>query len=148
MVYCSLGLLNTSFPCCCFFLTDELLTNRLQTDLAFRKKKEKKQEMPRQRTFLRQKKWNYRTISYIYFSEPLCIITEFAPYGDLLGFLRKKRGLDDGYYDIEHLPRKSLTTNQLMQFAWEIADGMAHLSAAKVRTTICHPTYKQSIWAY
>lgn len=105
--------------------------------------------MSRQRTFLRQKKkWNYRTISYIYFSEPLCIITEFAPYGDLLGFLRKKRGLDDGYYDIEHLPRKSLTTHQLMQFAWEIADGMAHLSAAKVRTTICHPAYQQSIWAY
>ena len=39
VVYRSLGLLNTSFPCCCFFLTDELLTNRLQTALAFKKKK-------------------------------------------------------------------------------------------------------------
>ncbi|XP_068734303.1 uncharacterized protein [Montipora capricornis] len=65
-------------------------------------------------------------------SEPFCIITEFAPYGDLLGFLRKKRGLDDGYYDIDHLPRKSLTKHQLMKFAWEIADGMAYLSSAKI----------------
>ena len=69
---------------------------------------------------------------FVYFTEPFCIITEFAPYGDLLGFLRKKRGLDDGYYDIDHLPRKSLTKHQLMKFAWEIADGMAYLSSAKV----------------
>ena len=124
-----------------------MLTNRLQTALAFQKK-EKNKRCPGKEHSCGKKKRNYRTISYIYFSEPLCIITEFAPYGDLLGFLRKKRGLDDGYYDIEHLPRKSLTTHQLMQFAWEIADGMAHLSAAKVRTTICHPAYKQSIWAY
>lgn len=67
------------------------------------------------------------------FSEPLCVITEYAPYGDLLGFLRKKRGLRDDYYDIQQLPERSLTSQLLMKFAWEIADGMAHLSAAKVR---------------
>ena len=60
------------------------------------------------------------------------MITEFAPYGDLLGFLRKKRGLKDCYYNVDHLPRRSLTSQQLMQFAWEIADGMAYLSSAKV----------------
>lgn len=65
-------------------------------------------------------------------SEPLCVITEFAPYGDLLGFLRKKRGLRDDYYDIQQLPKRSLTSRLLMKFAWEIADGMAHLSAAKI----------------
>ena len=60
------------------------------------------------------------------------MITEFAPYGDLLGFLRKKRGLRDGYYSIDHLPRRSLTCQQLMQFASDIADGMAYLSSQKV----------------
>ncbi|XP_074633212.1 uncharacterized protein LOC141891999 isoform X2 [Acropora palmata] len=65
-------------------------------------------------------------------SEPFCIITEFTPYGDLLGFLRKKRGLEDAYYNTERLPRRSVTSHQLMQFAWEIADGMAHLSSAKI----------------
>lgn len=67
-------------------------------------------------------------------SEPLCVITEFTPYGDLLGFLRKKRGLEDDYCNIERLalPKRSVTSHQLMQFAWEIADGMAHLSSAKI----------------
>ena len=71
-------------------------------------------------------------------SEPLCVITEFAPYGDLLGFLRKKRGLRDDYYDIQQLPKRSLTSRLLMKFAWEIADGMAHLSAAKVWYSGCN----------
>lgn len=69
---------------------------------------------------------------FFFFSEPLCVITEFAPYGDLLGFLRKKRGLKDNYYNIEHLPKRNLTSRQLMKFAWEIADGMAYLSSVKV----------------
>ena len=60
------------------------------------------------------------------------MITEFAPYGDLLGFLRKKRGFKDDYYNIQQLPNVRLTSRQLMTFAWQIADGMAHLSAAKV----------------
>jgi len=60
------------------------------------------------------------------------VITEFAPYGDLLGFLRKKRGLSDGYYNIEYLPQRNLTSKKLMQFASEIADGMAFLSSEKV----------------
>lgn len=68
----------------------------------------------------------------LFYPEPLCVITEFAPYGDLLGFLRKKRGLKDAYYSIDQLPTKSLTSQRLMQFAWEIADGMAYLSSAKV----------------
>ena len=65
----------------------------------------------------------------------MCVITEFAPYGDLLGFLRKKRGLRDDYYNIEQLPERNLTSQLLMKFAGEIADGMAHLSSAKVRLT-------------
>lgn len=64
--------------------------------------------------------------------EPLCIITEFATFGDLLGFLRKKSGVEDNYYNIDYLPRRSLDSNQLIKFASDIADGMAYLHSAKV----------------
>ena len=82
------------------------------------------------------------------FSEPLCVITEYAPYGDLLGFLRKKRGLRDDYYDIQQLPERSLTSQLLMKFAWEIADGMAHLSAAKVRFLLAGVRAHHRTWRY
>ena len=32
------------------------------------------------------------------FKEPLMMIIEYEPYGDLLGYLRKSRGLNDTYY--------------------------------------------------
>lgn len=80
----------------------------------------------------------------VLFSDPLCVITEFAPYGDLLGFLRKKRGLKDNYYNIEHLPKRNLTSRQLMRFAWEIADGMAYLSSVKVRFDKTTPVVRYS----
>lgn len=49
-----------------------------------------------------------------------------------MGFLRKKRGVEDSYYNIDHLPRRSLDSNQLIKFASDIADGMAYLNSAKV----------------
>ena len=62
------------------------------------------------------------------------MLIEYIPYGDLLGFLRKSRGLKDNYYknpDIK--PKTTLTSQQLIQFAWQIADGMEFLSSNKVR---------------
>ena len=61
------------------------------------------------------------------------MLIEYIPCGDLLGFLRKSRGLKDNYYknpDIK--PKTTLTSQQLMQFAWQIADGMEFLSSNKV----------------
>ena len=61
------------------------------------------------------------------------MLIEYIPYGDLLGFLRKSRGLKDNYYknpDIK--PKTTLTSQQLKQFAWQIADGMEFLSSNKV----------------
>ena len=66
------------------------------------------------------------------FSEPLLVLIEYVPYGDLLGYLRKSRGLNDTYYkepDIK--PKSNLTSQQLMKFAWQIADGMRYLSLRK-----------------
>ena len=67
------------------------------------------------------------------FLEPLMVIIEYVPYGDLLGYLRKSRGLNDTYYkDPDIKPQTSLTSQQLMKFAWQIADGMSYLSSKPV----------------
>ncbi|XP_068685556.1 fibroblast growth factor receptor 2-like isoform X2 [Montipora foliosa] len=63
-------------------------------------------------------------------SEPLLVLIEYVPFGDLLGYLRKSRGLHDTYYkDPDIKPQTSLTSQQLMKFAWQIADGMKYLSS-------------------
>lgn len=60
-------------------------------------------------------------------------ITEYVPYGDLLGYLRKSRGLHDTYYkDPDFKPQSSLSSKQLFGFAWDIANGMEFLSSKKV----------------
>ena len=64
------------------------------------------------------------------------VIIEYVPYGDLLGYLRKSRGLNDTYYkDPDVNPKTNLTSQQLMKFAWQVADGMGFLSSNKVNMT-------------
>ena len=71
------------------------------------------------------------------FLEPLLVLIEYASFGDLLGYLRKSRGLNDTYYkDPDIKPQTNLTSQQLMKFAWQIADGMSHLSSIPVSETI------------
>ncbi|XP_074616223.1 tyrosine kinase receptor Cad96Ca-like [Acropora palmata] len=66
-------------------------------------------------------------------SEPLLVLIEYVPFGDLLGYLRKSRGLNDTYYkDPDIKPNTNLTSEQLMKFAWQIADGMSYLSMRKI----------------
>ena len=65
--------------------------------------------------------------------QPLLVLIEYVPYGDLLGFLRKSRGLNDTYFkDPDMKPQTNLTAEQLMKFAWQVADGMCYLSSKKV----------------
>ena len=67
--------------------------------------------------------------------DPLMVLIEYVPYGDLLGFLRRSRGLNDTYYnDPDVKPQTTLTSQQLMKFAWEIADGMSFLASNNVMT--------------
>ena len=62
-------------------------------------------------------------------AEPLLVLTEYVPFGDLLGYLRKSRGLNDTYYkDPDIKTQTNLTSQQLMKFAWQITDGMSYLS--------------------
>jgi len=70
-------------------------------------------------------------------TETLLVLIEYVPYGDLLGYLRKSRGLNDTYYkDPDIKPQTSLTSEQLMRFAWQIADGMSYLSSRSVSSGI------------
>ena len=66
-------------------------------------------------------------------TDPLLVLIEFVPFGDLLGYLRKSRGLSDTYFeDPDVKPQTGLTAEQLMKFAWQVADGMCYLSSRKV----------------
>ncbi|KAL9964825.1 hypothetical protein ACROYT_G028515 [Oculina patagonica] len=61
------------------------------------------------------------------------VIIEYVPYGDLLGYLRRSRGVSDCYYDDPEIkPMTNLTSEQLLKFAWQIADGMRYISSKKI----------------
>ena len=69
----------------------------------------------------------------VFYSEPVFVLIEYVPYGDLLGYLRKSRGLNDTYFkDPDIKPQTSLTSQQLMKFSWQVADGMSYLSSRAV----------------
>ena len=77
------------------------------------------------------------------------VLIEYIPCGDLLGYLRKSRGLNDTYYknpDIK--PETNLTSEQLMKFAWQVADGMSYLSSKKVCPESVFLNYcKEALWS-
>ena len=53
-------------------------------------------------------------------------------YGDLLGFLRKRRGLKDDFYQTKTDIKDSLTSKELLSFATDTARGMDFLATNKV----------------
>ncbi|XP_048458167.1 tyrosine-protein kinase receptor Tie-1 [Rhincodon typus] len=59
----------------------------------------------------------------------LYIAIEYAPYGNLLDFLRKSRVLEtDPAFAREHGTASTLTSQQLLQFASDVTKGMQYLS--------------------
>lgn len=63
----------------------------------------------------------------------LYIAIEYAPYGNLLDFLRKSRVLEtDPAFAKEHGTASTLTSQQLLQFAVDVANGMHYLSDKQV----------------
>jgi len=74
----------------------------------------------------------------LFSADPLMVLIEYIPFGDLLGYLRKSRGLNDTYYkDPDVKPQTTLTAEQLIKFAWQVADGMCYLAFRKVGFKLC-----------
>ena len=68
------------------------------------------------------------------------MLIEYVPFGDLLGCLRKSRGLNDtNSRDPDIKPQTNLRSQQLMKFAWEIADGLSYLSSKSVSLRSLEP---------
>ncbi|XP_066936815.1 ephrin type-A receptor 4-A-like [Clytia hemisphaerica] len=59
-------------------------------------------------------------------NDPSCIILEYLPGGDLLGFLKKSRGYRKGPDGSEE---SFLTTSDLLNFSLEICEGMKHIAS-------------------
>ena len=67
------------------------------------------------------------------FFRPFIGFARVCPVWNLLGYLRKSRGLNDTYFkDPDIKPQTSLTSQQLVKFAWQIADGISYLSSRSV----------------
>ena len=72
-------------------------------------------------------------LRYKSFADPLLVIFEYIPNGDLLGYLKKSLNIDDDYHKDPHVkPQTSLTTLQFLKFSSQIADGMEYLSSKEV----------------
>lgn len=65
-------------------------------------------------------------------SAPMMLILEYAPYGDLLGYLRKSRGLEDKYYSSAESCQQEVTSYDLLSFAQQISAGMSFLASKKI----------------
>ncbi|XP_028410744.1 tyrosine kinase receptor Cad96Ca-like isoform X2 [Dendronephthya gigantea] len=65
-------------------------------------------------------------------TEPYLLILEYLVGGDLLGYLRKSRGYKDPYNTGEYVPTSRLTENDLLSFAWMVADGMTFLAQNEI----------------
>ena len=59
------------------------------------------------------------------------LIVEYLPRGDLLGYMRKSRGINDKYYCGEGQAQE-LTTYDLVTFSKQIATGMVFLGSRGV----------------
>ena len=51
-------------------------------------------------------------LACLIFADPLLVLIEYVPFGDLVGYLRKSRGLNDTYYkDPDIKPQTNLIHN-------------------------------------
>ena len=73
-----------------------------------------------------------QTLLLIFFSEPICVVTEFVSGGNLKDLLVKSR-IDPLEEERPYINVKStLTERQLIKMAVDIANGMRHLASKQV----------------
>ncbi|PFX21438.1 Metabotropic glutamate receptor 7 [Stylophora pistillata] len=66
------------------------------------------------------------------FHAPMMLVLEYAPYGDVLGYLRKSRGVEDQFYCSPECCQQEVTSYDLLSFAQQIASGMRFLTSKKI----------------
>ncbi|XP_068686429.1 fibroblast growth factor receptor 2-like [Montipora foliosa] len=62
----------------------------------------------------------------------MMLLLEYVQHGDLLGFLRKSRGMEDKYYSCPESLQEEVTSYHLLSFAQQIASGMSFLASKKI----------------
>lgn len=76
-----------------------------------------------------------KVVSYPFPAGYLYLAIEYAPHGNLLDFLRKSRVLEtDPAFAIANSTASTLSSQQLLHFAADVARGMDYLSQKQV----CH----------
>ena len=74
----------------------------------------------------------------------MMLILEYAPYGDLLGYLRKSRGMEDKYYSCPENCQQEVTPYDLLSFAQQLASGMSFLASKKVCSPCLSSVHKMN----
>lgn len=65
----------------------------------------------------------------------ICVIIEYCPYGNMLQFLRNKRGIyDSTWLPPSDNPDKQFTMTDVVSAAFQVARGMEFLASRKVST--------------
>ena len=69
---------------------------------------------------------------------------EYTPHGDLLGFMRTSRGVEDKHHVGEGFVRE-LSNYDLVTFARQIANGMQFLNSKRVSRFVYKLVYQLSV---
>ncbi|XP_019638206.1 PREDICTED: tyrosine kinase receptor Cad96Ca-like [Branchiostoma belcheri] len=67
-------------------------------------------------------------LGYCTRSDPVMLVVEYVPNGDLLSFLRKDRATRSVTYANLHAESRTLQNSDLISFAWQVSKGMSYLA--------------------
>ncbi|XP_066279620.1 fibroblast growth factor receptor 4-like [Branchiostoma lanceolatum] len=68
-------------------------------------------------------------LGYCTKSDPVMLVVEYVPNGDLLSFLRKDRTTRNVTYKNLHTESRTLQNTDLISFAWQVSKGMCYLAS-------------------
>ncbi|XP_066289676.1 fibroblast growth factor receptor 1-like [Branchiostoma lanceolatum] len=68
-------------------------------------------------------------LGYCTKSDPVMLVVEYVPNGDLLSFLRKDRSTRNVTYANLHTESRTLQNTDLISFAWQVSKGMCYLAS-------------------
>ncbi|XP_035679045.1 kin of IRRE-like protein 3 [Branchiostoma floridae] len=68
-------------------------------------------------------------LGYCTKSDPVMLVVEYVPNGDLLSFLRRDRAARNVTYANLHTESRTLQNTDLISFAWQVSKGMCYLAS-------------------